>query len=404
MIVDTGGLLGDQDDPFAADIMDQAKIAIDESDVVLLLVDLIDGWKKGDSEIAKMLREKGKKIILVANKADNFERLETLSQFQKLGLGTPLTISAIHGEGALDLLNRIVELLPPPSPHENEEMSSKTIRIAIIGQPNVGKSSLVNCVLGHDRVIVTPIPGTTHDPTDHRLEWRGDTDITLIDTAGIKRRALHDVGLERSSVLWSMKVIERSHVCLLIVDPTVGVTDQESRIASHIIENNKSVVVVINKWDLVKNRFVKKVKKQEKKAACEYEEQIRDQLGFLSFVPVLYCSAKTGFQVDLLLDLAIDVYREREKRIKTHHLHDIIKHAKLLHKPPTKGKRKLTIKHITQADQYPPTFIFFVNHPDLATDSYQRFLSHKIREFYPFKGTPLRLLFRENDANEKMER
>jgi len=384
--------------------MDQAKIAIDESDVVLLLVDLIDGWKKGDSEIAKMLREKGKKIILVANKADNFERLETLSQFQKLGLGTPLTISAIHGEGALDLLNRIVELLPPPSPHENEEMSSKTIRIAIIGQPNVGKSSLVNCVLGHDRVIVTPIPGTTHDPTDHRLEWRGDTDITLIDTAGIKRRALHDVGLERSSVLWSMKVIERSHVCLLIVDPTVGVTDQESRIASHIIENNKSVVVVINKWDLVKNRFVKKVKKQEKKAACEYEEQIRDQLGFLSFVPVLYCSAKTGFQVDLLLDLAIDVYREREKRIKTHHLHDIIKHAKLLHKPPTKGKRKLTIKHITQADQYPPTFIFFVNHPDLATDSYQRFLSHKIREFYPFKGTPLRLLFRENDANEKMER
>ncbi len=391
IVVDTGGLLLQDDDVFAPHIREQVRAAIEESDVIVFLVDGKEGLTTADQEIAELLRHTSRPVILAVNKADNPQRRMDAVEFYALGLGDPLPISALHGIGTGDLLDAVVAHFPPAALEEEEE--DKSVRIAIVGRPNVGKSSLLNRILGEERAIVSEVPGTTRDAIDTRLMW-GDRQVTLIDTAGIRRRGRVQPGIERYSVVRALRAIDRCHVALLVIDATEGVTAQDTHIAGYILEAYKSVVVVVNKWDLIeKNTYT----------MLEYEQQVRHALNFMDYVPVLFVSAKTGQRVNKILDLAINVYDERFVRIPTGELNRLIAEAVARHAPPSQGRRKLRIRYVTQADVNPPTFVFFVNHVDLLHFSYERYLENVIRQHYPFLGTPLRLIFRTGEGDERVE-
>ena len=361
----------------------QAEIAIQEADVILFLTDASSGLTGADMQVADLLRRSEKPVLVVANKVDNEKREMDAYEFYELGMGDVYPISAIHGAGVGDLLDVVVDMLPPTE--EAVEREDDAVRIAILGRPNVGKSSLLNTLLGEERAIVSPVAGTTRDSMDTDMLWEG-RQITLIDTAGIRRRGKVDVGVEKWSVLRSALALKRADAALLLIDAVEGITAQDTHVAGLIADEGVSVIVIVNKWDIVDANV--------RRNRQELENQVREDLKFLSYIPVLFTSALTGFRVNTIIPAALEVIEARYQRLPTGQLNDIVSQAVLSHAPPTKRGNRLRIYYVTQPEVAPPHFIFFVNDPGLAHFSFQRYLENSIRDVYPFPGTPMRLTFR----------
>jgi GTP-binding protein len=400
-VVDTGGIdptqlsSGDGKLPlstgsadFIREIRYQAEIAIQEADVVLLITDAESGVTPADQEVAQILRrrqqEKNGKlfppVILVVNKADSESRRLQALQFYELGMGEPYPISAFHGTGTGDLLDALVSAFEVGGDEDDEER----VKIAIVGKPNVGKSSLLNRLLGEERAIVSPIPGTTRDAVDTYMIF-DDIPITLIDTAGIRRRGKIEPGVEKYSVLRSLRAIERADVVLLMVDAANGLTAQDTHIAGFVLDAWKSGVVLVNKWDAIT---------RDTYTMDGFIKHIRSELNFMDYVPILFISAKTGQRVDQVLPLALQVQEERLVRLSTSQLNQILHKAQDLHPAPSISGRQLKIYYGTQVRSDPPTFLLYVNDPALAHFTYTRYLENQLREVYPFVGTPIRLVLR----------
>ena len=366
---------------FIPQIREQAEIAIEAADAVVLIVDTTSGVTAADEQVAEILRRTSKPVFVAANKADSPQRRDEAVEFYALGLGEVFPISSLHGIGTGDLLDAVVAAFPP----QEAEPEDESIKVAIVGRPNVGKSSLLNAILGQERAIVSPIPGTTRDALDTRIVWE-TLPITLIDTAGIRRRGHIEVGVEKYSVLRALKAIQRADVALLLIDAMDGVTAQDAHIAGFILEEIKSAVVVVNKWDAVPGKTGKTMN--------EYTAHVRSALNFMDYVPVLFVSAKLGVRVESVLPTAVRVQEERLIRIPTGELNRIIREAMEKQAPPTKAGKRLNIYYATQPRTDPPTFVFHVNDTELVHFSYERYLENQIRAAYGFFGTPLRLSFR----------
>jgi GTPase len=396
-IVDTGGIdpsTGGKD-PLSIDSADyikqirgQAEMAIREADVVLFLVDAGAGVTPADQEVAQILRrnrreQDGKEyppVFLVANKADSQVTRAEAAQFYELGMGDPYPISAVHGTNTGDLLDDLVSAFPKQPEAEEDD----SVKIAIVGKPNVGKSSLLNRLVGEERAIVSPIAGTTRDAVDTHMEFDG-LPITLIDTAGIRRRGKVEVGVEKFSVIRSMHAIERADVALLLLDATDSISAQDAHIAGYILEAWKSCVVIVNKWDLVeKDNYTMET----------YVEIIRKELNFMPYVPILFISVKSGQRVDDVLPMALRVQEERLARMTTSQLNSILQSAQDAHSISSKVGKEFRIYYGTQVRSDPPTFLIYCNDPKIAHFSYIRFLENRIRNEYPFSGTPIRLVFK----------
>ncbi len=403
-VVDTGGIevyeprnpnvapLSEGSVDFVAEIRSQALIAIDDADVILFLVDAVHGITAADEEVAEILRRADKPVIVVANKADNDERRFDAFEFYALGLGEEVyPISALHGTGTGDMLDAVVRAFRTAPPEDYEAEEDESLKVAIVGRPNVGKSSLVNRLLGHDRVIVSPIAGTTRDAIDTHLTWEGMS-VTLIDTAGVRRRGSIDPGIERFSVIRTLKALERADVALLLLDATEGITAQDTHIGGIIQESHRSVVIVVNKWDAIE---------KDEHTLNTFTEQIRHRFDFLDYAPILFISAKTGQRIHTVLPMAARVQEERLRRIPTSALNQLIRDALERHAPPSGATgRRLKIFYGTQVRVDPPTFLFHINSRDLLHFTYERYLENRIREAYGFLGTPLRLSFRERKKEE----
>ncbi|HET7056582.1 MAG TPA: ribosome biogenesis GTPase Der [Thermomicrobiales bacterium] len=365
---------------------DQARSAIDEADVIVFMVDTKAGMTAGDHEVADMLRRTDKPTILVANKVDNINRKDLAFEFYELGLGDPMAMSSYHGVGTSDLLDRIVENLP----HSEEEPEVAGPKIAIVGRPNVGKSRLVNALIGEERSIVSDIPGTTRDSLDTHMTWNSQP-LTLIDTAGIRRRGRIEQGIEHFSVLRSMRAIDRSDVVLMVVDSTEGFTAQDLHIAGYVEEQKKGIVVVVNKWDLIE---------KDSSTMDLYRDEAKRQLDFLPYAPLVFISAKFGQRVQNVLEMALLVETERRKRVSTSALNKLLREAVAKHQPASKPGRWLKFYYATQADVSPPTFVFFCNDPQNVHFSYKRYLENQIRDQFGFVGNPVRMTFRGREEDE----
>jgi GTP-binding protein len=378
-LVDTGGLELTPQSTITQAVKEQVEVAIAEADVIIFLVDLKSGVIPTDLEIADILRQVHKPIVLVANKADNVKLESEVVEFYELGLGEPLAISAYHDRGITELLDRVTAVLPPPSPVEAEP---EVLKIAIVGRPNVGKSMLLNTLLGGERSIVDEAPGTTRDAIDTLLDFYGQS-VLLIDTAGIRRRGRLGAGVERYSVIRALRAIERADIALLVLDATELLTAQDMHIAGYIQQAAKGIVLLVNKWDLVADKNI-----------SEYNNYIRSRLRFMAYAPVLYISAKFGQGVDKIMPQVSQVYQERLKRLSTTAVNNAIQEAVAAHNPPRTGSKQLKILYATQTEVNPPTFVFFVNDAKLIHFSYQRYLENKLRESFGFVGTPCRLTFK----------
>lgn len=383
-LIDTGGIDLGAEGGFFALARRQAEIAVEEADVVLLVVDVRAGLVPADLEVAEALRRSNKPVLVVANKADDGNLALAASEFFALGLGEPIPVSAEHGRGIADLLDRLVVHLPSVAA---EEDAGDDIRIAVIGRPNVGKSLLVNRLVGEERSIVTDVPGTTRDAIDTRIE-RDGVRFTLIDTAGIRRKSRIQHAVERYSVVRTLRAIDRSDVCLMLLDATELVTEQDKRIAGYAHEAGKAMILVVNKWDLI-----------EKDATTinRYEETIREQLGFLLYAPILFISAKTGQRVQNIFDLAVYVANQHALRVPTGRLNEVLHEATFRRQPPTDKGRRLKIFYATQSGVKPPTFVLFVNEPKLMHYSYLRYIENQLRESFGFVGTPIVFRMRKRD-------
>jgi GTP-binding protein len=400
-IIDTGGIdpsqasSGRSEEPlsigsadFIGQIKDQAEIAIAEANAVLFLVDAESGVTPADHEVAQILRRHQQErngapyppVFLVVNKADNETRRSQAYQFYELGMGDPFPISALHGTGTGDMLEAVIATFQLADVRVEDD----SLRIAIVGKPNVGKSSLLNRLMGEERAIVSDIPGTTRDAIDTYLTFE-DTAITLIDTAGIRKRGKIEPGVEKFSVLRTMQAVDRASVVLLLVDASVSLSAQDAHIAGYITDAWKSVVVIVNKWDAIT---------KDTHTMDEYTRLLRHELNFLPYVPLLFISAKTGQRVSQVLPMALRVQDERLIRLATSQVNRILQRAQDIHPAPTKAGKQLKIYYGTQIRSDPPTFILYVNDPKLAHFTYQRYLENRIREEYPFLGTPIRLLLR----------
>jgi len=378
-LVDTGGLEVRPKSSIARGVKAQVEAAIAEADLIIFLVDTKDGVVPSDLDIAEMLRSSSKPLILVANKADN-PKLETQAvEFYQLGLGEPLAISAYHGRRTAELLDRVCSLLPTSKVVETK---AEIMKLAIVGRPNVGKSTLLNAILGEERAIVDEVPGTTHDAVNTLLDFDGQN-VILIDTAGIRRRGRWGVGVEWYSVIRALRAIDEADIALLVLDATELLTSQDKHIAGYIQEAAKGVVLVVNKWDLAQSKSV-----------AEYNRYIRSQLKFMSYASVVYISAKFGHGVDKVMPQAFGVYQERLKRLSTTEVNSVVQPAVAAHNLPRKGGKQLKIFYATQAEVNPPTFVFFVNDAKLIHFSYRRYLENKLRQAFSFGGTPLRLIFK----------
>lgn len=383
-LVDTGGLDFQEDDHIVVHVRDQAEIAITEADLVLFVVDARAGLTGTDQDVAKVLRRSEKPVLLVANKVEQFDKLHDLYEFYSLGLGEPIPVSAAQGLNTGELLDLLVEKLPPGA---EEEVDEDVIKIAVIGRPNVGKSSLVNALLGEQRVIVSDVPGTTRDAIDTFLTRQGQKYL-LIDTAGIRRRSRIDLPTERYSVIRALRAVERSDLVLMLIDAVEKLTEQDKRIAGYAHEKGRGSILVVNKWDLVK---------KDDRTAQQYVDDLRDGLGFMQYAPVLFISALTGQRVHRVLDLVDFVHDQQNMRIATANLNDLLRDAIMRNQAPQDKGKRLKIFYGTQSGVKPPTFLLFVNNPELMHFSYLRYLENTLRSAYGFEGTPIRIFMRKRD-------
>lgn len=394
-VVDTAGLLFEETDltpgtPFveiARQVRHQAELAIEEADAIIFMVDTREGLTSADSEVAELLRLSNKPVVLAANKADSKERSLDAVEFYALNLGEPIPMSAYHGIGTGDVLDRVAELLPL----SDEEEPDADVKIAIVGRPNVGKSSLLNRLTGTERSVVSPVPGTTRDTIDTLIDVQGNS-VLLIDTAGIRRRGRIERGVEKYSVLRALRAIERSDVALLLIDAEEGVTAQDTHIAGMILEQLKGVAILVNKWDLV-------IKDNE--TFNQYTRHLRNEFKFLPFAPLLFISALEGQRTNQVLPLALRIAQERRRRIPTGELNAFLREATYDH-PPTaihKGAH-LRLYFATQPQSSPPVFLIFANNARLLHWGYARYLENRLRERYGFEGTPIKIVFRSRDEKE----
>jgi GTPase len=379
-IVDTGGLEFKDGSLLGQNVRKQVDSAIEEADVIIFLTDVKEGLMPVDQTIAQILRKSHKPLVLAVNKVDNQKLEPESAEFYRLGMGEPLIISGYHGRGVADLLDKVTEMLPPQS--TEPESSVKGLSVAIVGHPHVGKSLLLNRLLGKDRSIVGETPGTTRDAIDTLLDFNGQN-VILIDTAGIRRRGKVEQGIEWFSVLRAMRAIDRADIGLLVIDATEPLTAQDAHIAGYIEKAGKGVVLLVNKWDLV-----------TEKDQARYTEYIMGKLKFAPYAPILYISAKSGQRVNKIMPMVFQVAQERSMQIPDEEVNNLIKEAVKSHNLPHKGKKVLDLYSARQSGINPPTFRFVVNDPELVHFSYERFLENRIREVYGFKGTPIRLVFK----------
>lgn len=416
-LIDTGGLelgtdipvgqvgLTGQPGDLMKHVMAQAQLAIEEADVIVFMVDARSGITAADEEVAELLRRAEKPVILAANKADNAARRMDAVEFYSLGLGEPIVLSSIQGIGTGDLLDRIVEELPPEEEAAEEEEEDERPRIAIVGRPNVGKSSLLNAILGFERSIVSEVPGTTRDAIDTELEFEGRK-VVLIDTAGIRRRGRVGPGVEKYSVLRSSRAIERCDVAVLLIDASEGLAAQDTHIAGEIQESAKGVVVVINKWDLAQaqRRAEREGEfpdpKDEITDAEQYRRIVMEGLKFIPYAPIIFASAKTGYHVQSLMETVLSVADMRYLRISTSRLNEVVQAAIRHHNPTVFRGKTLKIYYATQTRVNPPTFVFFVNDPQALHFGYERYLENQLRAAFGFKGTAIRMYFRARTKSE----
>ncbi|MBQ1683915.1 MAG: ribosome biogenesis GTPase Der [Clostridia bacterium] len=386
-LIDTGGIEPENEDIIAKQMRRQAELAIETAHVIIFIVDGRAGLTAADEEVADMLRRSKKPVVLAVNKIDHPKFEEAVYDFYSLGIGTPYGISAEQGLGIGDLLDEVVSYFE----RIDEEAAEENPAICIVGRPNVGKSSLLNALLGHERSIVSDVPGTTRDAIDTPFEWNGKN-YTLIDTAGIRRkRSVEDETVERYSVIRSLAAIRRADIALIVVDAERGLSEQDVRIAGYVHEEGKASVVIVNKWDLIE---------KDTYTADKFKKDMLVDLAFMSYVPMLFISAKTGQRVNKVMELAEFAFEQNSTRIPTGKLNGIVSEAITMNDPPLSGGRRLRIYYATQVSTRPPTFVIFVNEPDLMHFSYKRYLENYIRKSFELTATPLRIIIRKRERNE----
>lgn len=391
LLVDTGGIEPRADDVILSQMRAQANIAIATADVIVLVTDLRSGVVATDQDVANMLQKCGKPVILCVNKCDSVGAPDPeFYEFYNLGMGDPIAVSAVHGHGTGDLLDAVIAYFPPESEEEEEE-EDDTIKVAVIGKPNVGKSSLINRISGQERAIVSDIAGTTRDATDTRIENQYGK-FTFIDTAGIRRKSKVTDAIEKYSIIRARTAVERANVCVIMIDATEGFTEQDSKVAGIALDQGKGCIVVVNKWDAVE---------KDGNTMREYKEKLAVDFAFMKFAPFVFISAKTGQRVDRLFEQIAYVYAQSTMRISTGKLNEILGAATARVQPPTDKGKRLKIYYMTQASVCPPTFVFFVNNAQLFHFSYQRYLENQIREVFGLEGTPVRFIIRERGEGKK---
>lgn len=389
LLVDTGGIEPRADDVILSQMRAQANIAIATADVIVLVTDLRSGVVATDQDVANMLQKSGKPVILCVNKCDSVGAPDPeFYEFYNLGMGDPIAVSAVHGHGTGDLLDAVITYFPPESEEEEED---DTIKVAVIGKPNVGKSSLINRISGQERAIVSDIAGTTRDATDTRIENQYGK-FTFIDTAGIRRKSKVTDAIEKYSIIRARTAVERANVCVIMIDATEGFTEQDSKVAGIALDQGKGCIVVVNKWDAVE---------KDGNTMREYKEKLAVDFAFMKFAPFVFISAKTGQRVDRLFEQIAYVYAQSTMRISTGKLNEILGAATARVQPPTDKGKRLKIYYMTQASVCPPTFVFFVNNAQLFHFSYQRYLENQIREVFGLEGTPVRFIIRERGEGKK---
>ncbi len=387
-LIDTGGIEPAANDIILSQMREQAGMAIDMADVILFMVNVRDGMTAADKEVAAMLQKCGRPVILVCNKVDNPGNPPIeMYEFYNLGIGEPKPVSSIHGLGVGDLLDEIVSYFPNESGTAEEE---NIIKVAVVGKPNAGKSSLINRILGENRVIVSDIAGTTRDAIDSTYELDGQKYV-FIDTAGMRKRGKINENVERYSVARSLGAVDRADVCLIMIDAQEGITEQDTKIAGYVHESGKASVIVVNKWDLIE---------KETNTMRNFKNKVKEGFNFMMYAPSVYISAVTGLRVDSLFDMIKSTLAENSKRISTGVLNDVINEAIAMVQPPSDKGKRLKIYYATQAGTKPPTFVLFVNNAELAHYSYIRYLENQLRAKFGFEGTPIKFIIREKNKKD----
>ncbi len=389
LLVDTGGIEPYSNDVILSQMRTQAEIAIETADVIILVTDLNCGVVASDYEVAAMLQKSGKPVILCVNKCDSVGGpAPEFYEFYNLGIGDPIAVSSVHGHGTGDLLDEVIKFFPACTEDEDD---SEIINVAIIGKPNVGKSSLVNRISGENRAIVSDIAGTTRDTTDTFVE-NSFGKFNFIDTAGIRRKSRINDAIEKFSIIRARMAVERANVCIIMIDATEGFTEQDSKVAGIALEQGKACIVAVNKWDAVE---------KDGNTMNEFRKKLAVDFSFMSFAPVIFISAKTGQRIDRLFEMTAFVHSQNSMRISTGKLNEVLAMATARVQPPTDKGKRLKIYYMTQASTRPPTFVFFVNNAELFHFSYQRYLENQIREIFGLDGTPVRFIIRERGEGKK---
>lgn len=389
LLVDTGGIEPNTSDVILSQMRTQAEIAISTADVIILVTNIHDGVVASDYDVATMLQKSGKPIVLCVNKCDSIGEPEPeFYEFYNLGLGDPVAVSASHGHGTGDLLDEVLKYLPEC---EDEEDDDEIIKVAIIGKPNVGKSSLVNKISGVNRAIVSDIAGTTRDTTNTFIENEYGK-FNFIDTAGLRRKSRVDDAIEKYSIIRARMAVERANVCVIMIDAVEGFTEQDSKVAGIALEQGKACIIAVNKWDAIE---------KDGNTMKEYRDKLTNDFSFMSYAPIMFISAKTGQRIDKLYEMISFVHSQNSMRISTGKLNEVLAGATARVQPPTDKGKRLKIYYMTQASTRPPTFVFFVNNAELFHFSYQRYLENQIRDIFGLDGTPVRFIIRERGDGKK---
>ncbi len=389
LLVDTGGIEPDSNDVILSQMRAQAQIAIETADVIIFVTNLRDGVVASDYEVASMLQKSGKPIVLCVNKCDSIGDVDPeFYEFYNLGLGDPIAVSAVHGHGTGDLLDEVVKFLPQ-QPEEDDD--DEIIHVAVIGKPNVGKSSLINKISGSQRAIVSDIAGTTRDSTDTLIENKYGK-FNFIDTAGLRRKSRVSDAIEKYSIIRARTAVERANVCVIMIDAQEGFTEQDSKVAGIALEQGKACIIAVNKWDAIE---------KDGNTMNAYRKKLENDFSFMSYAPIMFISAKTGQRIERLYEMIAFVHSQNSMRISTGKLNEVLADATARVQPPSDKGKRLKIYYMTQASTRPPTFVFFVNNAQLFHFSYQRYLENQIREVFGLDGTPVRFIIRERGEGKK---